>query len=102
MKYEVKSFWECNKVLVTQIIIGALGMVHRILEQLLERIGIKKDFTMLHKACNNNDNNNNSNDRNNNNINNNTSLICRNSLLFSVLFKANFWRIFAGANYKGV
>lgn len=65
-------------------------MVHRILEQLLlERIGIKEDFTMLHKACNNNNNN-------------NTSLICRNSLLFSVLFKANFWYIFAGANYKGV
>ena len=77
-------------------------MVHRILEQLLlERIGIKEDFTMLHKACNNNDNNNNSNYYRNNN-NNNTSLICRNSLLFSVLFKANFWYIFAGANYKGV
>jgi len=84
------------------MIIGALGMVNRILEQWLERIGIKEDFTRLHKACNNNDNNNNSINRNNNNNNNNTSLICRNSLLFSVLFKANFWCIFAGANYKGV
>ena len=33
------------------MIIGALGMVHRRLEQWLERVGIKEDFTMLHKAC---------------------------------------------------
>ena len=83
------------------MIIGALGMVHRSLEQWLERIGIKEDFTMLHKACNNHNNNNNNNSNNRNN-NNNTGLICHNSLLFSVLSKAKFWCIFAGSNYKRV
>lgn len=46
-KYDVKSLWECNKVNIIPVIVGALGVILRSVEGWLENIGIKEDFTLL-------------------------------------------------------
>ena len=50
-RYEMIGLWECNKVYVILMTFSALGMVHRGLVGWLQNIDIKKNLTILQKAC---------------------------------------------------
>ena len=50
-RYKMIGLWECNKLYVILMTFSALGMVHRGLVGWLQNIDIKKNLTILQKAC---------------------------------------------------
>ena len=51
LKYEIIRLWNCKKVKIIPVVIGALGTVSKSLKKYLTELQMEKLFSVMQKAC---------------------------------------------------